>query len=128
MDVSVEWGRRDERWCSRLWGGSLLRAVLRPAFLPERKPECDGGDRDRGVGHIEGGPAPGAEAEVDEVDDALRAANPVDEIADGAATDERQRHQPEAIAGSGTAYERREHHQRHDRESEKDPAGGVAEM
>src|SRR5260370_40618582 len=121
-NASTFWKRRRN---ASPWPAAM---VLRPAFLPERKPECDGADRDRGVGHIERGPAPGAEADVDEVDDSLRAANPVDEIADGAATDERQRQEPEAIARPGAAYQRREHHQRHDRESEKDPAGVVAEM
>ena len=102
--------------------------MLRAAFLPQRESECDRADRDCRIGDIERGPAPGADPDVHEVHDALRAANPVDQVADRAAADQRQRDQPEPVAGTRAPHQRGEDEERDHGEAEKDPARVLAHV
>jgi len=62
-----------------------------------------------------------ASANRHEIDDALRAANAVDEVAGRAAAHERERQETEPIAGARRAHHRAEDDQGDDGEPEEDP-------
>ena len=78
------------------------RGLRLPGAKDHLRHEEHGPDDDRRVGHVEGRPA----VEADEVDDRPVEAQPVDEIAEGAAEDDAQR-QPVARRQPGRARRRR---------------------
>src|SRR5512139_4006081 len=67
-------------------------------FLPEREREDDRARRDRDIGYVEDRPAGIANADVDEIHDAVHRAHPVDQVAHRAGADQSDRHQPHLVA------------------------------
>src|SRR5690606_12475047 len=88
-------------------------------------------DRTRGnrdVGNVEHGPADGTDTDIDEVDDTLLRAHAVDEVADSAATDERDGGQANAIGDERVPVHSEQRAERNDREHQDVDAGVLAEV
>src|SRR5690242_14248350 len=71
-------------------------------FLPENPREQERAEAHGHVGDVERRPTRDlADANVDEIDHSLNRRHPVDQVADGAAADERERHDTGRVTRSG---------------------------
>ena len=87
---------------------------LLTVLAPQHERERDRADRHGGVGDVERPEANVAHADVDEVDDAARAAKAIDEIARRAAPGETEREDAHPVAALGRAIEPPQHDERDD--------------
>src|SRR5512146_731684 len=99
------------------------RARRRAILAPERQREQAGAGAYRDVGHVERGPAPVVYADVQKIHHTERRANPINEIADGAAAHHAQGHDAQPVARPRRAEQPPEHGERHQREHQEYLAG-----